>query len=75
MDLFTNFATYRDLMDAIAAMPDELKDTVAYVWMPHDVSWDALPSEFIPVVALSPYDGSKPMTPENFPSFTLYEWR
>lgn len=29
MDLFTNFATYRDILEAIQAMPDDMKDTVA----------------------------------------------
>lgn len=69
-----SFATYRDVMNAIAEMPDELKDTVAYVWMPHDLSWDALPAEFIPITSLTPFDGSMPPSPSNPMSFNLYEW-
>lgn len=72
--MFTSFATYRDLMDAIAAMPDEMKDSPAFVWMPHDVSWDRLPAEFVPITSLTPWDASMPPSADNPMSFNLYEW-
>ena len=74
MDLFTNFATYRDILEAIQAMPDDMKDTVAYVWMPHDVSWDRLPAEFVPITSLSPFDGSMPPSNNNPMSISVYNW-
>lgn len=62
--------TWRELARQILLLPDECLDSAACVWLPDD----CMPmSEFPYVIALSPYDGSEPVSIENFPSINIEE--
>lgn len=64
--------TWRELARAINAMPDEVKDFRAEVWMGSRMEYLDGWLEFPGVAEVAGYDGEKPLSIDNPPSIELY---
>ena len=65
--------TWRELGDAIAALPQEVQDSWALVWVPGDVPVETY-DEFATVIALSPFSADEPISDDNPVSISLFQY-
>lgn len=65
--------TWNELAEAIMALPDEVRELDANIWLPDDWEnpWHGV--EFIDVIGLSAFDGDLPYSIDNFASINIDE--